>query len=303
MRKVIDFHAHMGDIFTGKNVSFRTGLTRPEDLDDCFSENDRAGFTFKAEGKSAAELQARMASGQKRLRYATCENIGKTLDRENGSYSVILPVTPYTGFDEYLAASRLEPRLLPFTNPDFARTRADMMAKLRADIKCGARGLKVHPVLQNINLSDPRVHEAVELFGEAGLPVLVHVGQSSYYLHDQEADYPTTPEFGKLEDFVALAHRYPRYDFVAAHCGKNYPSKLAQLTAGLEHVYTDTTFCAAAQIREAVEHLGEDKVLLGTDYPFSDLHYAVLQVELALEADSPAAEKVLYGNAARLLRL
>ena len=75
------------------------------------------------------------------------------------------------------------------------------------------------------------------------------------------------------------------------------------MTAGLEHVYTDTTFCAAVQIREDVEHLGEDRVLLGTDYPFSDLHYAVLQVELALGAGSPAAEKVLYGNAARLLRL
>ena len=31
MRRVIDFHAHMGDIFTGRNVSFRTGLPRPED--------------------------------------------------------------------------------------------------------------------------------------------------------------------------------------------------------------------------------------------------------------------------------
>lgn len=303
MRKVIDFHAHLGDIFTGRSTSFRTGLTRPEDLGDCFAENDRNGFTFKAEGKSAAELQARTASGQNRLRYANYENIGKTLDRENGAYSVILPVAPYTWFDEYLAASRLDPRLLPFTNPDFSRPQADMMAKLRADIRCGARGLKIHPVLQNMSLADPRVREAVELFGEAGLPVLVHVGQSSYYLHDQEADYPISPEFGRLEHFVQLARSYPRYDLIAAHCGKNYPSKLAELTEGLEHVYTDTTFCAAPQIREAVERLGEDRVLLGTDYPFSDLHYAAFQVELALGKDSPAAEKVLYGNAARLLKL
>ena len=56
MRELIDFHAHLGDIFTGNNVSFRTGLVRPEDLGDCFAENDRNGFTYTAQGKPAEEL-------------------------------------------------------------------------------------------------------------------------------------------------------------------------------------------------------------------------------------------------------
>lgn len=170
MRRVIDFHAHMGDIFTGRNVSFRTGLPRPEDLEDCFAENDRGGFTYTAQGKPAEELQGRMAAGQNRLKYASYENIGKTLDREGGVCSVLLPINPHTTFDEYLAASRLDSRLIPFTNPDFSRPQKDMMDKLRADIRNGAKGLKLHPVIQNVSLLDPRTLEAVELFGEAGLP-------------------------------------------------------------------------------------------------------------------------------------
>lgn len=302
MRRVIDFHAHLGDIFLSRNVSFRTGLPRPEDLGDCFADNDRRGFTFSAEGKSAEELQNRMRAGQNRLLYANYENMGRTMDREEAAYMVILPVTPLTSFDEYLAASRLEPRLLPFTNPDYARPKTDMLAKLREDMRNGARGLKLHPVLQNRPLDDELTRAAVELFGEAGLPVLAHVGQSSYYVRDQEAEHPTSPQFGRLECFVDLARRYPRYDLIAAHCGNNYPSRLAELTEGLERVYTDTTFCSAPKIREVVDRLGEDRVLLGTDYPFSDLHYAVEQVEKAL-GDTPAADKVLYHNAARLLKV
>ena len=44
MRRVIDFHAHMGDIFTGRNVSFRTGLPRPEDLEEAARD---AGLTMR----------------------------------------------------------------------------------------------------------------------------------------------------------------------------------------------------------------------------------------------------------------
>lgn len=303
MRQIIDFHVHLGDIFTGGNVSFRTGLTRPEDIEDCFAENDRKGYMYTAQGKPAGELQERMAAGQNRLQYATCENMGRTLDREGGRYAVLLPIYPHTSFEEYLAASYLDSRFIPFTSMDFSRTPKDVLDKLRSDIKKGAKGLKLHPVIQNRRLLAPLVMEAVEIFGKAGLPVIAHVGKSNYYLHEQEAQYPVSVEFGALEDFVELARTFPEYDLVAAHCCRNYPSQLAEMTKGLNHVYADTTFAGAEQIREAVHMLGEDKLLFGTDYPFSDMRYAALQVELALGTDTVAARKVFHGNAMRLLKL
>lgn len=303
MRELIDFHAHLGDIFTGNNVSFRTGLVRPEDLGDCFAENDRNGFTYTAQGKPAEELQERMMAGQRRLQFATCENIGRTLDKEGGVYSVLLPIYPYTSFEEYVAASRCDPRFIPFTSMDFSRPEKEIIDKLRSDIEHGAKGLKLHPVIQNRRLLDPIVLEAVELFGKAGLPVVTHVGKSNYYVRSQEEKYPTTIEFGAIEDFVELARTFPHYDLVAAHCCRNYPSALAEMTRGLDHVYTDTTFAGAAHIRETVDALGEDRLLFGTDYPFSDMHYAALQVELAFGENSDVAGKIFSGNARRLLNL
>ena len=68
MRRVIDIHVHMGDIFLGRNVSFRTFQPRPEELDDHFAENGRRGFNFTVVGKTPAELEHRMRQGIPALR-------------------------------------------------------------------------------------------------------------------------------------------------------------------------------------------------------------------------------------------
>lgn len=156
MNKIIDIHAHLGDIFCGQNITFRTRLQRPDHIDDSFAQNARDGFVFKAEGRTAEQLQDRMREGQNRLAHATCENLGKSMDDVQAAYSVALPILPYTSFDEYLAASRLDPRILPFSCPDYSLPQDETLEKLRQDIANGARGLKIHSVLSNLPMTDPR---------------------------------------------------------------------------------------------------------------------------------------------------
>ena len=55
MNKIIDIHAHFGDIFCGQNITFRTRLQRPDHIDDSFAQNARDGFVFKAEGRTAEQ--------------------------------------------------------------------------------------------------------------------------------------------------------------------------------------------------------------------------------------------------------
>jgi len=152
-------------------------------------------------------------------------------------------------------------------------------------------------------MNDPRTLAAVELFGRSGLPVMFHIGVSYYYLPEQDAAYPSMPESGAIEDFFELAHRYPEYPFIAAHCANKYASELAEGTRGLHNIYTDTTLCSAERMLESMELLGEDKVLFGTDYPFSILHDALREVDKAFPEESLRKDKLLYANAARLLGL
>ena len=303
MRKVIDIHVHMGDIFLGGNVGFRTFQPRPEFMDDHFAENGRRGFHFTAVGKTSSELEERMRQGQKRLLGATLENIGASMDEEHVTCSVLLPVYPYTSFEEYLAASKLDSRMIPFSSPDFSLPVDDMVKKLKRDIARGAKGLKIHSVLQNAGMKDDRTRAAVEVFGKAGLPVMFHIGISYYYLPEQEASYPSMPEAGAIEVFFDLARRYPDFPLIAAHCANKYAAELAEGTRGLDNVYTDTTLCSADRMLESVEKLGADKVLFGTDYPFSTLHDALREVDTAFGNNESVKNGILYGNASRLLRL
>ena len=234
MNKIIDIHAHLGDIFCGQNITFRTRLQRPDHIDDSFAQNARDGFVFKAEGRTAEQLQDRMREGQNRLAHATCENLGKSMDDVQAAYSVALPILPYTSFDEHLAASRLDPRILPFSCPDYSLPQDETLEKLRQDIANGARGLKIHSVLSNLPMTDPRTLACIELFGNAGLPVLFHVGVSHYYTFGQP--YKETPEYGGLDDFITVAHMFPDYDLIAAHCVNNYVRELAEKTAGLNRI-------------------------------------------------------------------
>ena len=73
---------------------------------------------------------------------------------------------------------------------------------------------------------------------------------------------------------------------------------LARLQGG--QVWVDTAWAPAAMIREAVDVLGEDRVLLGTDgspHPLST-PYAIEQVD-ALGATPGLVEKIRSGNATR----
>lgn len=302
MKRIIDFHGHLGDIFLGKNVSFKTNLPKPQSFHDHFYENGQSGFTFNVAGKSAEALQTRIQQGQRRTQHGTLENILADLSEAEAAYMVLLPVFPQTSFEEYRAACFLDKRLLTFTSADYALNEEEMLAKLRQDIVLGAKGLKVHAILQNVPLNDERTCKAVEVFGEAGLPIYVHVGESYYYTLEQK-NYHCPAEYGRLESFLELVERYPNYDFIAAHCANRYAEELANGVKERKHIYTDTTFCSAERIAKSVELLGAEQILFGTDYPFTTLGDSLPVVYQALGSDAKVLDCVLYQNAARLLHL
>ena len=72
---------------------------------------------------------------------------------------------------------------------------------------------------------------------------------------------------------------------------------------GWKNVYTDTSFKNAKVMRELAGLFGEDKLLFATDYPFDGITQSVAACEEAFADDPVLADKVFYGNAAKLLHL
>ncbi|MDR1185032.1 MAG: amidohydrolase [Coriobacteriales bacterium] len=299
-RRIIDSHAHLGDIFhENRNITFKTNVKKG-DYEDRFILLESSLFTEPLFTGAANDLQLVIDGGQFRCWEATLENTSRQLDECNMAGLVALPVLPNTTFEEYLAASKLDPRIIPFTAADMTLSIEDMQAKLKKDIGRGAKGLKLHPILQNVRLTDDRMVAAAAVFAEVGLPVVVHIGEGTYYSDDK--DYPVNSKFGAMSDFFTFARICPDQPLIAAHCAA-YAAPLMEGCAGLDNIYADTSFCSVEAARAAVNLMGADHVLFGTDYPFTNESFNIEVIERAFEDDPVTCDKVFYANIAKLLHL
>jgi len=297
-KRIIDSHAHIGDIFhENKNITFKTNIKKG-DYEDPFIDCERSGYTKPLFPKKVEDL---INAGQYRSWEWTLENLAKELDeRDDVKGIVMLPIWPNQTFEEYLAASLLEPRIIPFTTCVFDMPLEDMCGKLRTDIKRGAKGLKLHPTIQNVALDDPRTEAAVKVFYEAGLPVLTHCGANPYYTEDSPWSKVTTPAYSDFPKVIDFCHKWPDVKIIVAHCC-TIAELLYENVKDLHNVYTDTSMCSADNMRLGVRLIGEDKILFGTDVPFGSFHYSIAELDKAFADHPDIMDMVGYSNIASLI--
>ena len=297
-KRIIDSHAHIGDIFhESKNITFKTNI-RKGDYEDPFIQCERSGYTIPLFPKNPDDL---INAGQYRSWEWTLENLTKELDEHPEVQGVVmLPVWPNQTFEEYLAASKLEPRIIPFTTCVLDMPQEDLVKKLRRDIERGAKGIKFHPTIQNAPLDDPLIEAAVRVFGEAGLPVLTHCGSNPYYTQDSPWSKATTPAYSDFSKVIEFCHRWPDVKIIIAHCCSQ-ADVLFEKVKDLDNVYTDTTMCSAAMMRVGVKLMGPDKIVFGTDVPFGSFHYSIAELDKAFGDSPEILDKVGYSNIASLI--
>ena len=299
-RRIIDSHAHLGDIFHyNMNSSFRNNVKKGE-YPDHFEALEKSGFTVPLFTGDPNDLSHVIDGGQYRCWEFGLEQLTRELDESEMTGIVLLPCLPNTSFEEYLAASKLEPRIIPFTAADMDLPLDEMVAKLKKDIGRGAKGLKLHPVLQKVRATDERMYAAAKVFGEVGLPVVMHVGEGIYY-HD-DMIHNQVQAYGAIGDFAAFAKSLPGQPLIAAHCAA-FAAGLMEVCGNMEHVFADTSFCNSAAAREAVNVMGTDRVLYGTDCPFVHEKYCIQVIDDAFADQPDTKDKVFYRNIARLCHL
>lgn len=127
-------------------------------------------------------------------------------------------------------------------------------------LRQGARGFKQHALVQNPQRFDlPRAHRAM---AEAGVPLMIHCWTRGG---------TTVPE--QIRSILGYA---PQLKVIVAHMGRRMPNTdldVADNLAGLRdlgNVYVDTSTIRQPQaVRLAVQVLGEDRVIFGSDFPFN----------------------------------
>ena len=100
------------------------------------------------------------------------------------------------------------------------------------------------------------------------------------------------------ENMLDLARTFPETTFIGGHTGARRWRSFLAVLGGQSNAYAElsTPWPWRPMIEEAVEVMGEDKVLWGSDYPLISVPF---MEGALLSADLPAAvkEKLFYGNA------
>jgi len=299
---IIDSHGHLGNILYpgGGELIFRKGVKKR--------------FVIDIATLSEWQLHAGMPPALYRLlldpitrgerarnETATLENLRKSMNRAGVDRMVCLPVPPHVTFEDLRRAADLDAGLIPFTAVDFTR-RYDFQAALRADVAAGARGLKLHPIIQKEPLDSKRTFEMVEAFAVHGLPVLFHSGVSSYYL-DAEKTRNQEMSYGEIRYARDLVAAFPRVNFIAGHAGMFQVDDVMALLGGSSNVYVDVTFQSPAKITRLIKVFGPERVLYGSDWPWGNHIPAIKAVRKACRGDRALEDVIFHKNAARLLKL
>lgn len=303
---IIDVHGHLGDILYrgGGSLIGRSGVPAPPERDFITRAEDQRYWDPLGLVPRLYPLARPLITRAERRRNASAslEHFRSSLDASGVTHAVCLPIPPHVTFADLAAAARSEPRVVPFTGVDHTVPGdvSGLAATLAADVAAGARGLKLHPVIQNVSLGDPRTRAAVESFAVHGLPVLVHTGVSSYYLGSERSR--EQPRFGAIADFERLVRDFPHVSFIAGHAGLMQVKKLMRRLGGLPNVWVDTSFQSVARVRELVACFGPERVLFASDWPYGYRPPALAIVREACRGDAALARRLLHDNAAELLR-
>lgn len=298
----VDFHTHVGEnFFLGKPV-------------DWFVENETKTFFPFRGAPPDMEKYAAYSFSKKMVRKTRWETI-RPIIANNGigkthTFANMYRELTYLGFARAVVlavdvmGSKNSERMLGYKRmlEDKFTVYASVDPKMRTakeklltHIKNGARGLKIHPMMQTISPGDRRVVELCRIAGEYRLPVIFHSGWG-----------PLVPEWQKryveFADFEKLVRACPETTIIMGHAGSGGYKEAVRIADKHKNVYLELSGQTPAAIKEILTELGDDRLLFGSDWPYYPIAWPMAKVLLATEGKRKSREKIMKLNALKILR-
>ena len=247
----------------------------------------------------ALPLLSKCSGGVKPNYDATISGLESYLAKNNVDYAVVLNIATNPHQERKVndfAISLLEKKnIIPFgsVHPDSPNA----LSELERLAKAGIRGIKLHPDYQHFFVDDEKMFPIYKKIAELGFITVFHAGV--------DIGYPK-PVHCTPERLLRVLDLFDDAPVVAAHFGGwlLWDSVLEDLCG--TKVYLDTAFSSGKMppnyAKELIKAHGADKVLLGSDMPWSDTLDEVRFVQ-SLDLSAEDEEKILSNNAKRLLNI
>jgi uncharacterized protein len=200
--------------------------------------------------------------------------------------------------------ARRHPELIAFVSADpWALDPEAGQAHLRDLVTHrGARGVKLHPMLQQFDASDPRMFPIYETCVDLGIPIIAHSGPAR-----------SGPQFAEPRAFAGMLRAFPRLRVVLAHLGGGAWRQAAEIARAFPNASFDCCEILAwigasnapdeRQFGRLIQEVGADRVMLGSDFPWYDLDYSVERIASLPLLSQEEKTAILGDNAVRLLRV
>jgi aminocarboxymuconate-semialdehyde decarboxylase len=215
---------------------------------------------------------------------------------------------------------------LPLQAPDLAVKELDRLAGSRA-----IRGAYMPTSFAGKELSDPSLFPIYATCESLDLPILLHPDQAAaamganrlqrFYLANMLGNpFDTAIAVANLV-FGGVMDRFPRLTFVLPHAGGALPFVSGRLQHGqsvrpetkgaaqkpfmeyLRRFYYDTITHDPRLLRDLIDLVGVDRVMLGSDYCFDMGYERPRDIIETLKLRPADRDAIFAGNAARIMRL
>jgi aminocarboxymuconate-semialdehyde decarboxylase len=211
---------------------------------------------------------------------------------------------------------------LPMQDPEAAVNEVN-----RAVTELGCRGIYLGTNVRGKELTDLSFLPVFERIHALQAPIFLHplnvIGAqrlTRYYLHNLLGNPFDTAVAAANLIFSGLLDRFPKLDICLPHAGGAIPYLIGRLNHGwkvrqeckslkrpptryLRRFTYDTISHAPESLDYLIKLVGVDRVMMGSDYCFDMGYEHPVKVVTALKLRFDDQEKILGGNAARLLRL
>lgn len=177
----------------------------------------------------------------------------------------------------------------------------------------GITGIKLHPAYQGVDLDDVRFMRIIDKANELGLAVVIHAGLDIGIMHHN---------FASVKQIENVMQTVSPAKFVLAHMGgwKDWDTVEKELCG--ENIYFDTSFSLGSytppkgfdvpkekrqmlgmeQFKRMVQKHGADKILFGSDSPWSEQATSIRQIKNC-GFTSEQQEHIFYHNAKAVFKL
>ena len=219
-----------------------------------------------------------------------------SMDAAGVDISVVCPIATSArqtkGVFKWCKAIRSD-RIEPFPSVHPATARPGKWVERIAE--AGFAGIKLHPMYQDFFPDEPRMDKIYAAAAECDLTVALHCGYDISY----PADGRAAPE-----RVARAVERHPAMRLICTHLGgwKSWDQARRHLVGS--QTYLETSFSlerlGAEQSAEIIRDHGAERVLFGTDWPWTAQDREIELVK-ELPLDKKETQQILWSNAAKLL--